>query len=676
MRRNSAYNSIVRYSGATIDAMKRLVTTFDRTARQPKIMTMEEFAQTLTIPAGPYEGSLYRFHRLPWARLFMREVDSGRWNRFVGIAVVQGGKTFHFDNLPILYYTTQLQENVIFGMPTGDMAADKWQVDLRPLYERSGMANLMPLKGKGSRGGTNLSLISLKNGARIKFMTGNGGDEKRSGYSSRIIVITEADKMDSVREASDETNPIKQIENRAGAYDEADKRVFIECTVSNSKGYIWTEYLNSSKSRIVCPCPHCGEFVAMERENLKGWQDASNQIEAGDLAYWECPKCNGHIDEQQRREMNADGVCRMLHDGQSIDRDGNVTGEPVPTMTFGLRINAFNNLLKRTAEYGRREYMALRAEDVVSAEREMLQFVWALPADPDIEEVKELSAVELRQRTMKGVRRGICPKGTQFVTAGIDIGKWRCWAVYVAWTPSDDDEDERLRGHVIDYQCWKLDQERDTTEAAAKVAITEALQNYVQYYESGFPTEDGKTIPLMFAGIDSGYLTDCIYEFCASRNNYDVFPVKGFGQSVMASPYRKPKTSNRFVRFIGNHYHLQFLPSARSFLFELDADYWKSQVRERLSIDVANPQSVTLFDSPNKGEHTKYVMHLMSEKPVLDNGKIRWEKQPGGGPNHWFDATAYALMMGSYAHRVLIDEQTQDDPEIQPDSIQSEFLYS
>ena len=175
------FDSLRRYSQRTVDAMKGLVTTFGKTARQPKIMTMEEFAQTITIPAGPFEGSQYRFHRLPWARLFMREVDSGRWNRFIGIAVVQGGKTFHFDNIPIMYYTTQMQENVIFGMPTGDMAADKWQVDLRPIYERSGMSDLMPQKGSGSRGGTNLSLITLKNGARIKFMTGNGGDEKRSG---------------------------------------------------------------------------------------------------------------------------------------------------------------------------------------------------------------------------------------------------------------------------------------------------------------------------------------------------------------------------------------------------------------------------------------------------------------------------------------------------------------
>lgn len=619
---------------------------------------MCEFAETLILPSGEYKGMRFRYDRLPYGRLLHEAIDSGKWTRFAVTGPVQGGKTWHTTNIPINYYLFERKEDVIYGVPTEEMGYTKWQTDIKPAIENSIYRNLLPTKGTASQGGKNVDLVFFKNGAKLMFMSGKGGDANRSGATARVIVITEADKMDDLKASSDETNPVSQIESRADSYSESNQRIFMECTVSHSKGHIWTEYKNGTASVIHHKCPHCGEWVNIEREHLIGWQAAHSEGEAAEKATFICPACQHPISEKERRIMNRYENSKLVHKGQKIDKDGNITGDEPKTRTLGFRWSAFENLLKNTSEFGRREWLATRAEDIVSAERRLRQFMWAIPSDPEIEELRPLVPSEMRARKSERVGRGVCPANTLFVSAGVDIGIHHCWATYIAWQRLVKDNPRILRGYIIDYQNWKLDKEKYTTEQASTESISYALENYLNYYTEGFPVQGGGYLPLMYTGIDSGFATETIYKFCKNRGFADCLPVKGYGQSIRMPQYRKPQKTTSVVVYIGNNYHKSWIASAGTFLMETNADYWKGQVQERLSVDAANEQSLIMYDSPNVDEHSRFVAHICSERPVLKHTPrgdvLQWQTENGTRANHWLDSTAYAAMMGSYCNELML----------------------
>ncbi len=51
-----------------------------------------------------------------------------------------------------------------------------------------------------------------------------------------------------------------------------------------------------------------------------------NPFKASEAAYLLCPHCSGIITAEKKRELNSAGV--WLREGQVIDRNGNVSGEP------------------------------------------------------------------------------------------------------------------------------------------------------------------------------------------------------------------------------------------------------------------------------------------------------------------------------------------------------------
>jgi hypothetical protein len=73
----------------------------------------------------------------PFARLFLLELDSGRWDRIVCTGPTQTGKSLICYVIPVLYHLFAIGETVVAGLPTADMADDKWSMDFLPVIEAS-----------------------------------------------------------------------------------------------------------------------------------------------------------------------------------------------------------------------------------------------------------------------------------------------------------------------------------------------------------------------------------------------------------------------------------------------------------------------------------------------------------------------------------------------------------
>lgn len=636
-------------------------------ARAPRLRTHRQFAEDeLVIPEGKYEGQKLRIYRQPYVGLFYAAQATGRYPRSALLGCVQSGKTFTGVVGPVMYHLFECRESAILGGPTMVVCHDKWRKEIRPAIEKTRYRHLLPTSGPGSRGGTgNLESITFAHGPELKFMSSGGGDETRSSYTARVLVVTEADKMDTAGAASREADPVTQMENRLASYDADERQTYIECTVSIPTGRIWQEYTAGTESRIACPCPHCGEHVTPEREHLRGWQDAETKMEAQRAAYFVCPACDKKLTAKQRAAMNR--TAKLVHRGQSIDRDGRITGEPPDTDTLGFRWNAFNNLFWSPGAIGIKEWSATRAADEEAAERELLQFYWAKPwQSPEWDETP-LESRKVTQRIAKH-GRGIVPAVTEYFSVGIDLGKYNGHLVALAGLAD--------RGlHVPDYQVFDV----PSASLGVEHAIVSALNTVAEMIEAGWSMENGRPRVPDRVLIDAGYQSPSVFAFVRSAGRR-YLPAFGRGVSQTRRQfYNRPKKTGATVKFIGQEYHISWFPKDRSFAVETNVDWWKSWVHQRLSVplnDAAAIGAMSFFNAVPR-EHTTIAKHITNEKLIQEHvpgrGIVeRWVNE-GRRPNHYLDALLLAgvgLHLAGFRLFDAADAAAVEVPAIRPLGVQ------
>ena len=603
-----------------------------RRARVPRLRTLRDFVKgEIIVPEGKYRGTRLRIDRQPYAGLLFDAIDSGRYTRHAILGCVQAGKTLQGFVAPILYHLFEHRETVIVGIPTMDVAADKWREEILPVIENSRYRELLPTRGPGSRGGTgNLQSIKFRHGPTLKFMSGRGGDEMRSAFTSRVVIITESDKMDEAGEASREADPVSQLEARMLSYDDDERRLYMECTVSIKQGRIWKEYLAGTASKIVCPCPHCGAYVTPEREHLQGWQEAENKLDARDLAYFVCPSCAEAIDDVQRAAMNRH--AKLIHRGQEIDADGNISGDPPRTDTLGFRWNAFNNLFWSSGSIGAKEWTAARSENEEEAEKEMRQFYWCLPYEPPLWDTTPLDVHALRRRTDAKLPNGICPADTKYLTVHLDLGKRVGYYTAMAWRESN-------RGHVAAYGTIEIPSDDLGVELALLVAMRDFRD--LMYTGFGWHHNDELRVPDQ-VWIDAGWHPTEVCQFIRETKDSRFRPVVGLGEGQLYKRrYSQPKKVANDVKYIGEEYFIEWMPAAERqvHMVVVNADHWKSTFHERLAQPQDKEGAITFYHG-TKTEHITFIKQITAEHAVD-------EFIPGKGPikkwvqdrkaNHYLD---------------------------------------
>ena len=602
----------------------------------------------IILPGGPFEGERYSHSRHPASRLWFDAIDSGRWNRNAATGPTQNGKTLMFYVLPILYHLFEIQETVGIGIPTMDMANDKWEQDFLPAIEATPkLASLLPSRGEGSRGGQVKRSITFQNGVSLRFFTFGGSDKSVSGYTARVIAITETDGADELNSTSRETDRIKQIEARTRAFGRTGKRVYLECTASIESGRIWQEITNGTDSRIIRPCQYCELWVTPEREHLTGWQDAKSSEEAADKAYFICPLCEHEWDEQDR--INGWSDVKLLHSGQEITPKGRVVGKVKKTQTLGFRWSAIDNPFTTIADLGAEEWDAKNSANRENAEREMRQFVWAIPAESDELDLDQLDFEELQNRTGK-YKRGIVPENALGVVVGVDTNK-----AYLHWQAHAVLPNETL---VIEHGV----QHTECKDIGMLKGLVKAALNLKSYFDSGYNQGSKKVVPSIVI-IDSGFAghTNAIYSFCDLANQHlgkAVYrPSKGYGiDQPRMTVYRVANSKD--VKYAGNQYHIQKVRRAKKLigveLIHIDSDFWKTQLHDGLSIGQGNDGAVVLYEPSDPHEHDEYIGHIMAErkKEIFVPGRgiaVKWF--PVAKHNHQLDAGYEALVAGDILRR-------------------------
>lgn len=613
-------------------------------ARLPQLRSFREFlVADFVIPKGKHKNTKIQLDTQPYTNLLAAEIDNPRWTKYAITGCVQSGKSTIGFVAVIMYYLFEYKEPVIVGVPTMKLGERKWMKEILPAIKASRFKEYLPQAGRGSKSGF-AEEIHFTNGAILTFMSGAGGDENRSSETARIVVITEADKIDAAGEASREADPIRQMAARAKSYKEEERRLFLECTVSIEKGRIWTTFQAGTASRIVCPCPYCEEYVTIERPHLMGWQQAETAKEAHQLAHYACPNCGDPLSEADRIEMNQQ--AKLVHRGQTIDRFGTIAGDLPDTDTFGFRWNCFNNTFMSAGEVGELEWNLVHGSDGDSAERELSQFYWVTPYKPPDFDNAPLDAEEVRRRFAdRRYTKGLIPDDVVSLTMAIDLGKRYFHWMLCAWMSG-------FRGLIVDYGTyevpWKITSASgDTRVQAEKKAIHAALCDFRDEMVLGkeWLTPSGLICSPRRILVDCAWHPDPVYQFIREKETDDRWlPAIGYGQSQERYKYyQEPKKNSAEVKLIGEQYHVVWVPKHRSFRCDSNADHWKTQLFNACRTSAGESGSIEFYYSTDRNEHVTLAKHFTAEEPkeFFEEGKgayVRWIKHRKN--NHYLD-TAY-----------------------------------
>lgn len=329
-------------------------------------------AEEIVPPDGPKKGDPFDPNSPPWVMEVLRLFADEQWTESWFTGPRQTGKTLLGFEAPLLYHLFELKEDVICLVPEMDKASLIWRKKIEPVIRHTRYKDLLPVTGKGSRGG-DFRLITFLHGVSLTFM-GAGGADPPSSATARVVVITEANEM-RASDTGDQGNPVDAVRECTASF--PNPRVYGESIITTEACITWEQITKTgTNSRVMLRCPQCGTYQYPERVRFHGWEEARTPIDAGRMAGYHCIGCEIVWNEEMRAEAIA--RARVVHGGQAIDKDGTITGDPPQTRCLGIRYNAMCHPFRTMADIAEREWNA-RSLGTPQAAMAISQYTWAEP---------------------------------------------------------------------------------------------------------------------------------------------------------------------------------------------------------------------------------------------------------------------------------------------------------
>ena len=260
---------------------------------------------------------------------------------------------------------------------------------------------------------------------------------------------------------------------------------------------------------------------------------------------------------------------------------------------------------------------------------------------------------------LSGLDRLQLPANASCITAAIDLGKYLCHWVVIAWWKG-------AGGCVIDYgraEVTGTDKAMDSQ--SSEPMIYRALLNWrdelmsKQYVDAA---GSHRKVDAVF--VDSGTFTDAAYQFVRDVHGAPFYVSKGIGK------YRDKKEETDKIK-PGAHMHAAYQEAQGLWLYELNTDYWKQFVHERFLTPTFDDQNflrrgaLSLFVQPNDRKHTSYAQHIAAEELVSEfkEGKgVKTYWNVINDNNHWLDSTYMAAAAAS-ARGIYLLSPTAENPD-------------
>lgn len=453
----------------------------------PPRMTVTEWADRYRYlsPESSGQHGKYSSDQTPYAREWMDAANDPTATGVVLMVASQLGKTEALNNV-VGYFMDIEPTSILMVQPTIDLAESWSKERLAPMI-RDTPSLAAKVSDPRSRDSGNTLLHKVYPGGNIA-MAGANAPSGLASRPRRVVLLDEEDRFPV--SAGSEGDPASLAIRRTETYWNP---VIYETSTPTVKtvSRIEARYEESDKRRLWCPCPHCGE-----RQTLKWAQMRYNPDGDGSDAHMVCERCDGVINDQQRRQMVKAGQWIAEHPERTLR---------------GYHLCGMASLFRHKRGYKNRLHQMVAEH--LSAKRKGKEVLrtWV---NTFLAETWEEDGEGVPWEPLMARREdwGEFPADGLILTAGLDVQGDRVEAEIVAWGEGED--------------SWSLDYHivmGDMNRAEVQAEIDELLARKWVHPVSG--VEIGVSCAL----IDSGHKTKAVYQYTRRREVKRIYACKGVG---------------------------------------------------------------------------------------------------------------------------------------------------
>ena len=552
--------------------------------KPPERYTVSEWADNFRVLTSvSAEPGRWRTNRTPYLKEPMDRFTDPLIEKIVLCFGAQIGKTETELNM-IGYALDQTASPVMMVYPTDAIAKFASDKRVQPMIKS--------VKSINDKFDENSKLLELDfNNGNYMVLVGANSPSSLSSRSIKYLFFDEIDKYPAF--AGKEADPIKLATERTKTF--VDKKIVMVSTPTVESGNIWQAFMSANERRqYYVPCPHCGVSQVLKFKQIK-WPDEHNDNVdmIRDTAYYECEHCGEHIYDKHKMEMLRRGEWRAVNESQSKVRSVSYHLSSIysPWVTFGDVAYEFKNSKGTPAT--------------------LMNFINSWLAEPW--RSAKTKSTQNMEFTQSNYPCGVVPDKAILLIASVDVQLDHFWWEVRAYAPG-------VKSYLIDY---------------GQASTWEDLEEIIINRE--YPSEYGEARQVMKAGIDSGFRTDEVYQFC-SRFPEVCIPLKGSSNhTTMSAPYTMTSLEKGVVGGLK--------------LYVLNTDYWKDFIFARMIRPADEVGTIHLY----KECPQEYSDHLRSEeKQEIRNVKtgavtVQWKPLTSHPVNHLLDTCTYNAAVADIA---------------------------
>lgn len=552
--------------------------------KPPERYTVSEWADNFRVLTSvSAEPGRWRTNRTPYLKEPMDRFTDPLIEKIVLCFGAQLGKTETELNM-IGYALDQTSSPTMMVYPTDTIAKFASDKRVQPMIKS--------VKSISDKFDENSKLLELDfNNGNYMVLVGANSPSSLSSRSIKHLFFDEIDKYPAF--AGKEADPIKLATERTKTF--VDKKIVMVSTPTVESGNIWQAFMSANERRqYYVPCPHCGVSQVLKFKQIKWPEEHNDNADMiRDTAYYECEHCGERIYDKHKMEMLRRGEWRAVNESQSKVRSVSYHLSSIysPWVTFGDVAYEFKNSKGTPAT--------------------LMNFINSWLAEPW--RSAKTKSTQNMEFTQSNYPCGVVPDKAVLLIASVDVQLDHFWWEVRAYAPG-------VKSYLIDY---------------GQASTWEDLEEIIINRE--YPSEYGESRQVMKAGIDSGFRTDEVYQFC-SRFPEVCIPVKGSSNhSTMAAPYTMTSLEKGVVGGLK--------------LYVLNTDYWKDFIFARMIRPADEDGTIHLYkDCPQE-----YSDHLRSEeKQEIRNVKtgavtVQWKPLTSHPVNHLLDTCTYNAAVADIA---------------------------
>ena len=423
-----------------------------------------------------------------------------------------------------------------------------------------------------------------------------GSPSSLASISVKILLMDEIDRYPLT--VGKDGSPVSVAVKRCNAYKEKSKILYISTPLIKNTSEIYKAFLRGDQRYYYVPCKHCAHMQVIKFKNIK-FKKGDDDILIDDSVYYECIKCKGKWLNHDKAWFLPRGEWRA-------------TGKPINKYFRSYHLSAFYSPVGMYS-------WESAVQDFLDSQQDINKLkAWTntVAGEPWEERGDKIRYQRILSNRIE-YTSGTVPKEVLFLTMAADVHKdridleilgWanKCVTYSIKWTS--------IHGNTEKYN-----------DGAWNVLKDIMVDDYF-----------GHKIQMVM--IDCGYLTDIVYDFCASTKSDKVIPIKGVSDIKYSGSFKTRKVDG-YGEMIG---------------INALVNYYKDRLNGWLHSSIKDdiiPWGYCYYPSDYTDDYFKQYSNEQKYEVRNSRGMVvghEWRKINNNADNHAFDCRIYNIVAFDY----------------------------